>query len=93
MEQTKQSNKRLVQKKNKSVYVNLPPEETGLHEGDVIEFQVLSEGNILLRKMEHIDIKDDSTIKKIFNIFGFHDTIFYKLKDGKEIVEQTAGAM
>lgn len=81
----KQSNKRLVQRKGKSVYVNLPPEESGLREGDVVEFQVLSEGNILLRKLKHIDIlRDASTVDKILNIFGLHNQN-YKLKDGEEI--------
>lgn len=88
MEQEKKASKRFVQKRGKSVYVNMPPEETGLYEGDIIEIQVLSKGNVLLRKLEHIDIiKDESTINRILNIFGIHTDMSYKSVDGEEIIK------
>lgn len=85
------SNKRFVQNKDSktgTVIISFPSEDTGLYPGDVIEFNVVSKGKIVVQKLESTDlIRNESTLNKILDVFGLHEHITYRLKDTNEQID------
>lgn len=90
-EEKKHSNKRFVQNKDKkagTVVISFPSKDTDFYPGDVVQFEVVSKGCIVIKKMESVKvIRDESTLNKVLSALGIGEHVTYRIKNTNEQID------
>ena len=69
---------------DKSIYITLPIEETGISPGDSVMFETVKKGTVILHRLRKEDIEESKSIyDKLVDMLGIGKR--YELKDSNKL--------